>query len=305
MTEQMDLELEGQIQALLCDELDSPARDELLSEIAHDDRARDALGEMLELQRQSRAAFGYDQADETMQARMSRLAASLPHTASAQGRAPQDRTERSRLPHLGKTAWLVSAAAAIVVAVSLYVAVSAYRSTVAIHEQLAQLQRTVSMPQPTPGQLAKYRKIWDQLADPAALTRPWVLLRDGKGEFGYLPATAGPPAAGRLVLLRCLVTSADGRSLEQINLLLPARRALQLSLSEACRLGGKPVRFDIVTDEAGATIGLAVGDQPASAVGVKGRARVGEGPVEIGQFQLNGRKLRVVLHVVPLGDGVG
>ena len=68
-----ETELEIEIHDLLCGDLPQPRRREVLAMIARDDRARKALESLLTVQERSRAAFGYQDADEAMEAGLSRL----------------------------------------------------------------------------------------------------------------------------------------------------------------------------------------------------------------------------------------
>jgi hypothetical protein len=134
---------------------------------------------------------------------------------------------------------------------------------------------------------------------------PWVSFSGGEGEFGYLPA--GPKGDGqeRLVLVRCLLATVDGRVVKTINLLLPSRRSMQLSLPDIDRLAGRPVGCDVAIDQMHAAIGLRVGDESAGTAGVTGTVPIGKQPVEIGQLRINGQGLRVVVQVVGLNGAVG
>jgi hypothetical protein len=50
-----------------------------------------------------------------------------------------------------------------------------------------------------------------------------------------------------------------------------------------------------------ATVGLTVGTGSADAVGVRGRVGFGDRSVEIGEFLLGGKPMRIVVQAVPLG----
>ena len=77
MCEPSELDMERRINALLCGELAGSQQRELLSAIVHDEAARKLLGEMLDVQSQARAAFGYDRAEEQIGASFRRLSASI------------------------------------------------------------------------------------------------------------------------------------------------------------------------------------------------------------------------------------
>ena len=286
--EEAQLSLEEQIQSLLCAELCEADRSSLLMRIARDDDARALLAEMLEVQQQARSAFGYDDSTEAMQASLGAVIGSLPSVG--RGRAAR---------RLG-VAWLVAAAALALVAVSAYLAISTERRNRQLQARLDDIHKAVGMSKITAGELSQYRRIWESVAGPAGQARPWILLRDGRGEFGYMPATPDVAGGGRLVLLRCKVVGANGRGMEEVNLLLPARRGARLSLPEAGRLAGAPLRCDVVAGKEWTAVGLAVEDE-GGAAGVSGRARAGGGPVEIGRFQFRGEGHRVFVQLVPVG----
>jgi hypothetical protein len=192
--------------------------------------------------------------------------------------------------------WGFRAAASVAIAVSLYLGITAHWPAPPAQPP------ALALPQVAAAEMNSYRRLWGQLAEPAG-SAPWVLLSNGGGEFGYLPGVSGG-SAGQLILLRCFVLGADGRTVEKVNLLLPARRAVRLLLPEAGRLAGEPLRCEVSTEGRWASFGVTVGDDPAAA-GVQGRVRIGDRPAEIGQFKIDGRELRVVLQAVPLGADLG
>ena len=194
---------------------------------------------------------------------------------------------------------LLGAAAMIVV--SLYVAISAHIQSRAIQAQLDRLVESAALPQVTEAERAGYSRIWSEVAGPAGRPKPWILLSNGGGEFGYLPASLGGGADEGLILVRCLIVTAEGKQVQCVNLLVPARRDLRLSLPEVGRLAGLPVACDLAMEEGGAAVGLTVGENSADAVGVRGRVGFGNRSTEIGQFRINGRPMRVVVQAVPLG----
>ena len=74
------LVLEERIHALLCGDLDDLERQCLLCILSHDSAALEIALDMLDLQYQARAAYGYDEAARRMQDSLVRLTDSLPDT---------------------------------------------------------------------------------------------------------------------------------------------------------------------------------------------------------------------------------
>jgi hypothetical protein len=301
MDEPTRLDLEQRFHAFLCEATDSKETFEVLSLIAHDEDARRLFGEMLEVQHAARAAVGLNAAGAVMHSSMKTVLASLPTQAPAASVGlrplPAVGSHRGRLP----IRWMLRAAAVLVVAASAYVAVTAYRTSQRIEQQLAQMSQALTMPQVSAGEVASYREIWRHVAEGEADVRPWVLMREGVGQFGYLPSASGPPSRGGLLLLRCRMVSAEGRLLETFNVIVPAGGRTQLSLPEAGRLDHLPVLCEVASDGQVATLGVEVGTSPTETAGVRGSVTVGEGPVDLGQFRLSEDKVHVLFQAVPLG----
>lgn len=272
--------------------LDGEARREALWRVVTDEQARARLAEMLRLQRQARAAFGYARAEPAMRRSLDELLDRL--------HARDETADRPPRPRVRVTRWLLRAAAVMVMAASAFVAVVAWQGRGDLDRRLSAMQQAIQMPALTAAEMAGYRQIWESVRDGADQGPPWVLLNNGSGEFGYLPEGAPAPAGQRMMLLRCVVLSQDGQSLEELNLLLPAGRTVRLSLPAAGQLAGRPVQCDIAAEERHASLGLTVGDSPAGPVGVRGRVDVGAEASEIGRFQLDGQTVRVLVQVTPL-----
>ena len=296
MNDSNALEMEERIHQLVCGRLPPPQRREVLAALVNDPQARACLAEMLELRAEALAAFGYDRAEAAADAAFARSAAS-----GAFREVRKDQTgaviRRARFRR-GMWAWGFRAAAAAGIAVALYLALAARHDTQQVKEQL------VSLPVIQPAEIQSYRQVWSQLAGGPASGSPWVRLADGGGEFGYLSRQASA-SGNRLMLLRCVIVDADGRTLEKLNLLLPAQQAVRLNLPDAGRLAGGAVAYDVAVEDRWATVGVTVGDGPADRAGVRGRVRLGERAAEIGQFRMDGRNMRVLLQVTALGNDVG
>jgi hypothetical protein len=192
-------------------------------------------------------------------------------------------------------------AASVVVAASLYVAISSHLQNRSMQTQLNQVLDSAALPKVTETEKAGYSRIWSEVAQTASGPTPWILLSNGGGEFGYLPSLSAGAGEERLLLVRCLVTAGDDGRVQTINLLVPARRNLRLSLPEIAHLAGQPVACDIAMGADSATVGLTVGTGSADAVGVRGRVGFGDRSVEIGEFLLGGKPMRIVVQAVPLG----
>jgi hypothetical protein len=301
MDEPTRLDLEQRFHTFLCEATDSKETFEVLSLVARDEESRRLFGEMLEVQRAARAAVGLSAAGAVMHSSMKTVLESLP----AGGPAPTvihpaalaAGGRRGRLP----VRWMLRAAAVLVVAASAYVAVTAYRTSQRIEDQLVAMGQALTMPQVSAGEVASYRNIWRHVAEGEADARPWILMSEGTGRFGYLPAASGAPSQNGLLLLRCRMVSPEGRLLETFNVIVPAGGRTRLSLPEAGRLNHLPVLCEVASDGQVATLGVEVGTSPTETAGVRGSVTVGEGPVDLGQFRLDEDKVHVLFQAVPLG----
>jgi anti-sigma factor RsiW len=286
------------LQALLSGSLSPAEMRRVLALVARDDGARRLLDEMLALERTVRAAYGYDRTEEKMKDSLASLLASL----GAGGiPAAWDPAGAARRPAF-RMRWVLGAlAASVVVAASLYVAISTHLLNRSMRGQLNPVLNSAALPKVTETEKAGYSRIWSEVAQAASGPTPWILLSNGGGEFGYLPSPSAGAGEERLLLVRCLVTPGDDGRVQTINLLVPARRNLRLSLPEIAHLAGQPVACDIAMYADSATVGLTVGKGSADAVGVRGRVGFGDRSVEIGEFLLGGRPMRIVVQAVPLG----
>jgi hypothetical protein len=193
------------------------------------------------------------------------------------------------------------------IAVSVYLAALSRSDSRLLREELASLRRSVELPDISPAQRQAYQQIWHALGDQAGRPRPWVLLSQDTGEFGYMPAAAAR-AGGRTgpVLLRCVLATSLGRRVGVVSLILPAGPDLKLSVPGAAELLGLPVACEVSSqDDRSAAVALTVGGGAGMEAGVRGRVTLDGAWVEIGQFQLNGQRLRVAVQALPLDRTVG
>jgi hypothetical protein len=285
------------LQALLSGSLSPSDMRQVLALVARDDGARRLLGEMLAFERTVRAAYGYDRTEEKMKDSLASLLASL-----GAGEIPpeRDRAGAARRPAFRMRRVLGALAASVVVAASLYAAISSHLQNRSMRTPLNPVLDSAAMPKVTEAERAGYSRIWSEVAQAARGPKPWILLSNGGGEFGYLPSPSAGAAEERLLLVRCLVTPGDDGRVQTINLLVPARRNLRLSLPEIAHLGRR-LACDIAMYADSATVGLTVGKGSADAVGVRGRVGFGDRSVEIGEFLLGGKPMRIVVQAVPLG----
>ena len=298
MSQQDARDLDARIHALLCDSLSRGQRDEVLALIATDEVARKLLDEMLTCRKLSRAAFGYDRADQAMDASKAAFMASLKSAWPAD--TPNVKVRRIRWRPL---LW-PAAAAAVAIAVSLYLAAAGRRDTANMHQEIASVMRQVAAAQVTQAEVTDYLRIWREVTSANDRESPWILLNNGGGRFEYLPSVRQGAASGSLIL-RCLIVSADGRIVEKINVLLPADRPIAVSLGEAGQLEGMPIRYNVVTSGRWITMDVKVGDNAARTVGVRGRVKLGDKMAGIGRFRIGNRDLQVFLWAVRLDGKVG
>ncbi len=192
-------------------------------------------------------------------------------------------------------------AAVLAIVASLYVAVTTRLENLklqrdfAAHEQLP-----LTIPVLTAKEAANFLTVWNEVLDRDRPTRPWVLLGDASGRFGYIQTDGGAGAGTRPVVVQCILFDDAGTPVSKLNLMLPGRREIQLSLPEVALAGDFPVNYDVWVADGKAGIGLTIGDKAANAGGLQGWTNIGEGSTEIGQFMLDGKRLRVVLQAQPL-----
>jgi hypothetical protein len=162
----------------------------------------------------------------------------------------------------------------------------------------------VPVPQLSEAEWRGLSRLWNEVAEGAGSSQPWVLMANNEGQFGYLSATA-QTGAPRLLLVRCLLTTSDPAGAETLCLLVPAREDLHLSLPEIGRLGGQSISCDVTTADNRTTVGLTLGTDFSKAIGIRGRVGTGSKPVEIGELRTSGGLLRVTVQDVTVGEKIG
>jgi hypothetical protein len=279
---------------------------EVLSLIARDDQVRRRLDEMLSFQAAVRQAYGYDRAESPIRKSLPTLLAALrSQEIPAAVAAAVPRRLAAHRPARRVLRVLAYAAALAMAAVSIFMAVSARNETRATREQLARLFETTAVPKVSDAERQQFRRLWTEVADGADGPQPWVVLSDGGGQFGYLPAAAGRAPDERLVLIRCFVVSAQAERVETVSLLLPARRGQRLAIPDVGRLLGRSLACEVTMDNDQAAVSLTVGQGTGPAAAVRGNVGFGQRGGEIGQFSVGGEPLRVFAQAIPLGATAG
>jgi hypothetical protein len=296
MNMENDVNTERRLHQLICGETHGEETRRLLRLVTEDEGARSLLRRMLLCQEASRQAFGLHRCPEPSRELLDSVA-----SRAAAGRRDRRWWRRVR-SHGFRWAWRIAAAVAI--AVSAALALEARHSSRELQTRLAKVERDVRPPGVTAGELAQYRRIWQEIAGPGVTDQPLVLLREDGGRLEYLSALQGEQT-GKLLMVRCWLVAEDGQTVEQMNLLLPRRKLATVSLPGAGRLGGRDVQCNLTTDERWVSLGLDVADGSLGPVGVGGRVRLGQDASEIGRFRLEGRPLRVFLQAVTLEASVG
>jgi hypothetical protein len=261
---------------------------------------------MLRVQRGVRAALGYERAETALSRSMAEVVAevSRPSAPAAPGgneRTASGRQNRSR-------PWAVrglAAAAVVMLAAGAWMAATAVRTQQRIEQRLARLEQAVTLPSLTEDELASFRTLWRQVAGTPPQEAPWILLAGGGGRFGYVPATAGGEAEASPLLVRCRLVGCDGEVHGTFNVLVPAGIRSPLVLDGVASLHHRPVACEIATRGGEAVVRVTVGGEEAGAAGVQGRVAAGQGPVEVGQFRINGCRVQVVCQALPLGGVLG
>ena len=290
MEREPQLELERRIHALLCGALNEEESRQVLREITESEEAQQTLRAMLLAERTARAAFGYDAAQETLEASRAALLRRLKPGGAPMRLGGGGRWQMGRLTR---------AAAAILIA-AVGAALGAY-ATVRVLEHASPPPTGMPMAAISRAEMEVYGQVWRQVTDPGADRTPWLLLSGSSGEFGYVAGQA----AERLLLVRCRLVGAANETMETVNLILPLEPGLRLALPDAGRLDGRPVSYEVAAGADWAAVGLTVGKTSQDSAGVRGRVAIGADPVEVGEFRLNGRAVRLWLQVVPFAGAVG
>ena len=284
MTEEIPVNthLECRLHALLCGSLEGEDLNELLSEIAADEQARTLLAEMLEIQKTSRAAFGYDRAHAAIGESLCRLRASMANAASEPSLIPSPR-RRSTIRRFRRLTYVWRVAAAIAIMVSSYFGVAAYRSNRITQNQLAEMRLTQL-------DLAKYKVAWDQMGDDSNTV---VLLTGNDGEAGKIPLQAQPEEnSTRAVLMQVRVLDRSGRCVCKADLLMPDKR-LYFKLPNIGDVAGQPASLAVAKSTNRAIIGFSVGSEENKPAGVLGETVIGSTGTEIGSFDLQDQQLKL------------
>ncbi len=294
MIDETDNELTEAVDELIAGALPPGRREELLRRLVRDPAARDALAEALDLRSAARSAFGYGDADRAM-------APALRKAAERFARAGADASAKpggGRWRNWWRPSRVLNLVAVLVAGVAVWVAVSAHVSSQRLGGDVARLAAAMELPATPPDRGAELERLYRAVRLDANGAAPWLLVSEEGTEFGYLPSAGGTPRGP--VLLRCILAVPDGQAAKTMNVLLPAGRPLELLLAQAGSVLGRPLACEVMTDGMWATIGVNVGNGRGGA-GVRGRVPIGGRWVEIGEFMLDGRRMRVAVQALPLG----
>ena len=254
---------------------------------------------MLDVQRLSRAAFGYDNLDETIARTMPHVSPDSAGAASATGtrQCRETRPKGQIVRRLIGSAWPWRIAAVLAIAASSYVAITAQRSVRNLENCLADLKRPTIVPQIglTAADIARYRAVWHQVSDGGSARNMWILLNNDAGEFGSIVAdpSATAIARGKVLLVQYRILNEAGRHVYTADLLIPDTAPLQVKLPDVGRIAGKLASLTVSTEDDRATVGFSVGRHDAMPAGVAGQMLIDMAGEEVGSFNLNGENLRV------------
>ncbi len=264
MTDEHMNDIESQIDELLNQGLDEQDRLDVLRLIAGDDRYAAALREQLTIQEQSRAAYGYGNVNEVIDKGRKQLDEIMANRNQSSHNSIEPRRWLPRF----RTSLLVRVAAMVVIGVSIYVGTMTYRASQVIDNRLANSVQPAAMLQVTEAELAGFTKIWREILDPTQESRPWVLLNNGGGQFGYVPTARTGAAHEQLVLVRCLLVDSSGRNVSKVSILVPQRQETALSVPEAALAGNLPVRCTVwfAGDRGGVRLTSGEGKSQASGI---------------------------------------
>ena len=301
-----DIMQESRIHDLLAGRLAEWDRADLLRLIGRDDNARRLMLDMLTLQDQARQSVGLNVEPEAMQTYMARTLEALKGRAESTvtgAGLPSDSPVPSRPVRWFD--WGVRIAALLLLGVCGWLA---YMLTVAAsrpvgqpplaHEVVAH-NGGVAMPALNVDDLATLRKIWDQVRQTGDAARPWVLLSNGVGEFGYLPAGGTENEKTGLILVRCVIVG-DGKPVTQIYFLLSGQQPAELLVPGGGRLGGQPLDVALVSSGNQVHVDLKACETTGIQAGLRGTAVQGRAAVDAGQFRFEGQMFRVLLQATPL-----
>ncbi len=303
MTDQQELDQERSIHALLCGRLGEAERVSLLKSLARDERLRDLLTESIQTQELARAVYGYPVDDPSVPVGLTAaIAAPVAGATPSSTSKPADR----RLLALGswrRALWRVAAIA--VIAVSVFVVIDVHRSNVLLREKLsvAGAGDPIQAGQLQPAEMQRLRNIWNQVVDRRETSRPWILMSNGSGEFGYV-SSADKSGPGQPIVLRLTLVSADGKVVETSSLLLPEQAIGRLALADAGRLWGLPLGLVVDSSNRRTRVALTVSRGDDDGAGISGRVRVGDVAEEIGWLRVAGKDVRVIVQALALRANV-
>ncbi|HDZ21191.1 hypothetical protein LCGC14_0276300 [marine sediment metagenome] len=298
-----ETDIERQIQALLCGELNEPDRIEALAKIATDRHARQVLAEMTALQQVSRRVFGIDRGAERMGSSITKVQQTIQAGALGESSGGTGAGGGGSRPPAPTKLWLGRVAAALLIATSVLAAVWSYRdanraqsSVDAIRQELAEIRRTIETPPLAQADLAKYRLLWSHMQGAAGETAPWVVLYEGRGKFGAM-AVVEHLDPDMIRLVRCFLVDDQARTVRTIDLLVPVGDDVRLTVPAAAEVAGMPIDMDLTSDGQWTSVQLSIGKN----IAIRGRAETDRQPVELGRVRLNGRTLRVIVQAANVG----
>ena len=143
----------------------------------------------------------------------------------------------------------------------------------------------------TRADVIRYRQIWRQVAGG---DNTWVLLGDEGGEFGSIGSGSPSQSDSDVLLVQMCILGETEERAYSVNLLVPASRAIDVKVPNAGSVAGRPAALTVTTLARGVVVGLTVGGEDASAVGVSGYKSLETGTSEIGRFSLHGQTLRLI-----------
>lgn len=294
--EKSQVELEQKIHSLLCGGLEEHEHQEALLLLARDAKARKILTEMLEVQKESRAAFGYDKVPIWRLLHQNGLDAAGVKAKLANRAAHADTGRRKKtFRRFRDITWVWRIAAMIVIAVSTWVAITARRSSQSLQTQLTEIKQSIAAPamKLTAGDVARYRTIWSQISGGTEAKGTWVLLTNGGGEFGSIADPHAKATHGSVLLVQYWISDKTGRCVYTADILASDRKMMELKLPEAGSIAGRPASLTVSTADDRATVGLSIGGQRTLPAGVVGQMLIGIEPQEVGRFVLDGESFRV------------
>ena len=298
-----ETDIERQIQALVCGELNETDRIQALAKIATDPHARQVLAEMTALQQFSRRVFGIGRGTERIGSSITKVQQTIQAGARGESSGGTGAGRGGARPSAPTKLWLGRVAAALVIATSVFAAIWSYRdadraqrSVEAVRQELAEIRQTIETPPLAQADLAKYRLLWSHMQGAGGETVPWVVLHEGRGKFGSMVA-AGRLDPDMIRLVRCFLVNDQARTVRTIDLLVPVGDDVHLTVPAAAQIAGMPIDMDLTSDGPWTSLHLSIGKN----IGIRGRAETDQQPVELGHVRLNGQTLRVIVQAANVG----